>query len=136
MKKFFLLFVLIITTVCALTAIPLIETQSSATPEVVETVSQPTVIVEATAMKIPVNHYAVFSINVQDFSYPAESAAAVDKIITLHETYHVPVDIYLTDVMAKIYAEQYPQLLEKIKNFASGCDFVSLSRATPVCQSL
>jgi len=59
--------------------------------------------------------YALFSINVQDFSYPAESAALVDKIISLHEETGVPVDIYLTDEMAQIYADQYPDLLERLK---------------------
>ncbi len=59
--------------------------------------------------------FTLFSINIQDFSYPAESAAVLDKIITLHETYGVPVDIYLTDVMAQIYAEPYPALLERLK---------------------
>lgn len=42
----------------------------------------------------------------QDFSYPAQLAVVLDKIISLHEKYNLPVDIYLTDVMAKIYAEQ------------------------------
>ncbi|MBI3167589.1 MAG: hypothetical protein HYZ22_03870, partial [Chloroflexi bacterium] len=62
-----------------------------------------------------VSDYAVFSINVQDFSYPQQSATVLDKIITLHETYNVPVDIYLTDGMAQIYAEQFPALLERLK---------------------
>lgn len=61
------------------------------------------------------NDYVIFSINVQDFSYPEQSAAILDRIITLHETYNVPVDIYLTDIMAQIYAEQFPQLLERLK---------------------
>ncbi len=65
----------------------------------------------------PVNFsdYAIFSINVQDFSYPEQSAAVLERIITLHETNNVPVDIYLTDIVAKIYAEQFPQLLERLK---------------------
>ncbi len=64
---------------------------------------------------INLNDYVLFSINVQDFSYPEQSAAILDRIITLHETYNVPVDIYLTDIMAQIYAEQFPQLLERLK---------------------
>ncbi len=59
--------------------------------------------------------YTLFSINVQDFSYPAESAAVLEKIIGLHEETGVPVDIYLTDEMAHIYAEDYPDLLERLK---------------------
>ncbi|GAB4461871.1 MAG: hypothetical protein OHK0041_25590 [Anaerolineales bacterium] len=68
-----------------------------------------------TAAPVNVNDYAIFSINVQDFSYPEKSAAVLERIITLHEIYKVPVDIYLTDVMAQIYAEQFPQLLERLK---------------------
>ncbi|HFQ92728.1 MAG TPA: hypothetical protein ENK32_01865 [Anaerolineae bacterium] len=60
--------------------------------------------------------YTLFSINVQDFSYPAESAAVLDKIITLHEETAVPVDIYLTDTMAQIYADEYPELLARLQN--------------------
>jgi hypothetical protein len=62
-----------------------------------------------------ISDYAIFSINVQDFSYPELSAAVLDRIIDLHETYQVPVDIYLTDTMAVIFAQQYPDLLERLR---------------------
>ena len=85
----------------------------------VETVTQPKVRVDPTILSeiegTVKEDYVIFSINVQDFSYPAESAAVLDHIITLHEYYDMPVDVYLTDVMAKIYAEQYPALLERLK---------------------
>ena len=73
------------------------------------------IISTSTTVPVNVNDYAIFSINVQDFSYPEQSAAVLNRIITLHETYNIPVDIYLTDVMAQIYAEQFPQLLERLK---------------------
>lgn len=79
-----------------------------------ETVTQPKVTKEATALPKK-EDYVIFSINVQDFSYPAQSAAVLNQIITLHELYNMPVDIYLTDVIARIYAEQYPALLERLK---------------------
>ena len=41
--------------------------------------------------------WLTFTLNVQDFAYPDRSAATVDRVITLHEQYKVPVDIYLTD---------------------------------------
>lgn len=56
-----------------------------------------------------------FSINVQDFGHPAESAATLNRIIDLHEKYNVPVDIYLTGQMAEIYAMQYPDLFDRLK---------------------
>ncbi|GAB4270426.1 MAG: hypothetical protein Kow0080_14870 [Candidatus Promineifilaceae bacterium] len=60
--------------------------------------------------------YVLFAINVQDFTYPAQSAAVLDKIITLHEETAVPVDIYLTDTMAQIFADDYPALLARLQN--------------------
>ena len=78
-------------------------------------ITEEAVISTQTTVPVNVNDYAIFSINVQDFSYPEQSAAVLDRIITLNETYNVPVDIYLTDVMAQIYAEQFPQLLERLK---------------------
>ena len=39
----------------------------------------------------------------------------MDKIISLHEETNVPVDIYLTDTMAQVYAEQYPDLLQRLQ---------------------
>ncbi len=95
--------------------------QSQPTAESQPTETQPAPNTEEAATSAPisasvtVNDYAIFSINVQDFSYPEQSAAVLDKIIALHETYNVPVDIYLTDVMAQLYAEQFPQLLERLK---------------------
>ena len=59
--------------------------------------------------------YTLFSVNVQDFSYPDESAAVLNKILDLHEETGVPVDIYLTDEMALIFAQDYPALLTRLK---------------------
>src|SRR5919204_140807 len=83
----------------------------SAAPQALETVTPlqvqneaPTATPASTPLPmntaVPVRDYAIFPINVQDFSHPAESAAVLDKIITLHERSGAPVDIYLTDVMA------------------------------------
>jgi hypothetical protein len=55
-----------------------------------------------------------FSINVQDFSYPELSAAAVTRIVDLHETYKLPVDIYLSDTMLDIYQTSYPALMQRL----------------------
>jgi hypothetical protein len=101
---------------CSLTGAP---TPTAEIPPI-ETATQVQVSTEAATVEPTVapanlNDYAIFSINVQDFSYPEQSAAVLDKIISLHEAYNAPVDIYLTDVMAQIYAEQFPQLLERLK---------------------
>ena len=97
-----IMFLILASLACSLTDAP--------TPTVenlsIKTATRSPVPNEAVATPANVNDYAIFSINVQDFSYPAQSAAVLDKIISLHEKYNLPVDIYLTDVMAKIYAEQ------------------------------
>ncbi|WP_374437784.1 hypothetical protein [Inhella sp.] len=57
-----------------------------------------------------------FSINVQDFSYPELSAAAVTRIVDLHEQYRLPVDIYFSDTMLDLYQSGYPSLLERLRS--------------------
>ncbi len=59
--------------------------------------------------------YVMFAINVQDFSYPELSVATVRRILDIHETYQVPVDIYLTNTIADIYAADAPDLLERLR---------------------
>ena len=59
--------------------------------------------------------YVMFAINVQDFSYPELSVATVRRILDIHETYQVPVDIYLTNTMADLYAADAPDLLERLR---------------------
>jgi hypothetical protein len=119
MKRHFLFLFILLSLACGLPAAPLTETPSAGeevTGPTTQLEVQPEAVTE-TPMPAPANvsGYAIFSINAQDFSYPEQSAAVLDRIITLHETYNVPVDIYLTDVMAKIYAEQFPRLMERLK---------------------
>ncbi len=59
--------------------------------------------------------YITFSINTQDFSYPEESITALNNIISLHEEYQIPVDIYLTTTMFDVYGAQAPDLQERLK---------------------
>ena len=119
-RKIILFLPILLSLACNLTSAPVTEIPAPAVLEQpAETqpapVTEEAVISMPTAIPVNVNDYAIFSINVQDFSYPEQSAAVLDRIITLHETYNVPVDVYLTDVMAQIYAEQFPQLLERLK---------------------
>lgn len=59
--------------------------------------------------------YMTFNINTQDFAYPELSADILNRIIDLHETYTIPVDIYLTTTMVDLYEEIEPELLERMK---------------------
>ncbi|MBI3652145.1 MAG: hypothetical protein HY231_14085 [Acidobacteria bacterium] len=60
-------------------------------------------------------NYVMFSINVQDFSYPEYSIATLNRILDIHEKYGVPVDLYLTTTMTDIYEAQSPALLTRLK---------------------
>lgn len=59
--------------------------------------------------------YITFNINTQDFAYPELSVDILNQIIDLHETYDLPVDIYLTTTMVDLYEDLSPELLERMK---------------------
>ncbi len=59
--------------------------------------------------------WLTFTLNTQDFAYPERSAATVDRVITLHENYRVPVDIYLTDTSLSIFETSYPALVTRLR---------------------
>lgn len=59
--------------------------------------------------------YVSFSLNMQDFAYPDESAAVLRKALELHEKYAIPVDVFLTGTIAKYYAEHAPDIIEQLK---------------------
>lgn len=61
------------------------------------------------------NAYVTFNINTQDFAYPELSVDILNRIIDLHETYRLPVDIYLTTTMVDVYKSIAPELLERMK---------------------
>ncbi len=98
------------------TAVPTSISTNAAAPETAVPTSISTNAAAPPTAVAPPTAYVLFAINVQDFSYPAESAAVLDKIISLHEETAVPVDVYLTDAMAQIYADQYPDLLARLKS--------------------
>lgn len=56
-----------------------------------------------------------FSINVQDFAYPELSADVVDRIVALHEELDVPVDVFLTDEIARQYEDLAPALVDRLR---------------------
>lgn len=58
--------------------------------------------------------FLTFSINVQDFSYPELSAAAVGRIVDLHEQHQLPVDIYLSDTMLDLFQTGYGALMTRL----------------------
>ncbi len=56
-----------------------------------------------------------FSLNVHDFGYPDLSAATVNRVIDIHESLAVPVDIFLTTTMVDLFADDYPTLMERLR---------------------
>lgn len=63
----------------------------------------------------PEKTYTLFTLNVHDWVHPENSAETVDRVIDIHEQHNVPVDIYLTDPVFQIYAEDHPELVERLK---------------------
>ncbi len=56
----------------------------------------------------------MFSINVQDFSYPERSAQTVNRILDIHEKLGVPVDLYLSSAIAALYEDESLELLKRL----------------------
>ena len=67
----------------------------------------------ATNYQAPLNTLT-FSLNVQDFSYPDLSAGVLDRVVTLHESAGVPVDVFLATTIADLYQSNYPALLNRL----------------------
>ncbi|NDD65392.1 MAG: hypothetical protein EBZ36_15670, partial [Acidobacteria bacterium] len=88
----------IILTATGVTAVTISLTQSGLTPVPVAT-----------------SDYGIFSINVQDFSYPEKSVATVNRILDIHEKHGIPVDIYLTTTMIDLFEQLSPALLQRLK---------------------
>lgn len=61
------------------------------------------------------NRYVSFVVNTQEFIYVDESIETLNRILDIHETYSVPVDVYLTDSVLKAYEESAPELVERLK---------------------
>jgi len=93
------LFLLLSVSVLLLTACG---TATEVTPSVESTTAEP-------------QTYVTFNVNVHDWVFPEDSAAAIDKVIDIHEKYQVPVDIYLDEPITQIYAKDYPELIERLK---------------------
>ncbi len=58
--------------------------------------------------------YNFFALNTQDFAYPQQSAELVWRVIDLHESLEVPIDISLTTTMVDFYEAQYMDLLRRL----------------------
>ncbi|MBL8214482.1 MAG: S-layer homology domain-containing protein [Bryobacterales bacterium] len=71
-----------------------------------------------TAAATPTDQYAIFSVNVQDFSYPERSIATVKRILDIHERARIPVDFYLTTTMTDLFEQMDPALLQRLKTSA------------------
>lgn len=85
---------------------------TSNTPPVNITVTDTTV--ENT--KTAADQYVLFTVNTQEFIYAEKSVETLERIMDINEQYNVPVDLYLTEDIARIYAATAPALVERLKN--------------------
>ncbi len=60
--------------------------------------------------------YVSFSIVTQEFALPAEGIATINRMIDLHEEYNVPLDVIVDDASMQVYAEQAPDVIERLRN--------------------
>ncbi len=67
--------------------------------------------------------YIFFTVNIHDWVYPENSAESLNKLVDLHNEYELYVDFYLADPIFQIYLDDYPELIEKIKE----SDYVAIS---------
>ena len=94
----------------------------------------------------PASVRVLFAVNVQDFAHPDESAAILDRLVSLHEDTGVAVDIYLTDDMARILSTKHPEVFSRLvaspvvaisyhvrppRPYGSGADWLGLGAMTP-----
>jgi hypothetical protein len=60
-------------------------------------------------------YYALFSLNAHDWAHSEESIVVIERVLDLHETYGVPVDIYFTDPLFRYAVEFSPELIDRLK---------------------
>ncbi len=66
---------------------------------------------------LPDDH-ASFSLNWQDFYFKEQSATALERLLDLHESLGVPVDVYFTTWQADIMADEHPDLMGRLVSSA------------------
>lgn len=59
--------------------------------------------------------YVNFSLNTQDFAYGELSAALVNRVLDLHETLSVPLDVFLTTWQLDLFEAEYPSVINRLK---------------------
>jgi len=55
-----------------------------------------------------------FTINTQDFSYPENSAEMMQRLLTLHEQYDIPLSISFNHPMIDYYSQEQPELWNRL----------------------
>lgn len=70
---------------------------------------------DVTTATISDDRYLSFSMVTQEFGYTNEGIEAINHIIDIHEAYNVPLDIIVDDASIQVYAEQAPEVIERLK---------------------
>ncbi|RMH76014.1 MAG: hypothetical protein D6683_10570 [Actinomyces sp.] len=56
----------------------------------------------------------LIALDMQDFAYPDEAAAVLERALDLHEATEVALDVYVTDTVVAAWADSRPDLLERL----------------------
>lgn len=58
--------------------------------------------------------YVQFVTNVHDWVFPEESVETLNRLIDLHESFNIPVEMHLTDTVTQKYVEMAPELMNRL----------------------
>lgn len=85
---------------------------------IVDKSSVNTIVTDSTTedTKTATDRYVLFTVNTQEFIYADKSVETLERIMDIHEQYNVPVDVYLTEDIARIYAATAPALVKRLKD--------------------
>lgn len=59
-------------------------------------------------------NYILFTLNYNEWAFPEKSAAALKRVIEIHEKYNVPIDIYVSDPTFQNLVSTSPEVLRKL----------------------
>jgi hypothetical protein len=79
--------------------------------------------VDVVEEEVSSERYVLFTINTQEFFYHKESVETLNRLLDLHEEYDLPVDIYLTEDVFRVYEKEAPDLVDRFKD----SDLVAIS---------
>jgi len=117
MKRFWILYLLLLSLVACTPTQTVEPTQPPTPPSPTEGAATPATQVDETfdTSRLDAPAYVTFAINVHDILHVNESGDTLLRLIDLFEKYGVRGDFYLTAPMTHLYIEQRPDVIERLR---------------------